>query len=71
MPARRLWGKTLGVIGFGHIGRAVAERLRGFGISAIVYHPRQDAETIARYGGKKVTFDELLRQADMISLHVL
>jgi len=70
VPTYRIRGKTVGVIGFGRTGRAVAERLRGLGINVLVYHPRQDAETIARYGAQKVTLGELLRHSDFVTLHV-
>ena len=67
---RRISGKTLGLIGFGRTARAVCERMRGAGMKVIVYHPRQDAVAIAQYEAQKVTFDELLRQADFVSFHV-
>jgi D-3-phosphoglycerate dehydrogenase len=69
-PARhRIKGRTLGIIGFGRIGRALAERVSGFGMTLMAYDPYLDAETIARYGAKKVSLDELLMCADFISLH--
>lgn len=66
----RIRGRTLGVIGFGRVGRAVSQRMKAFGVEVIAYHPRQDAATIAQFGAEKVDFDELLRRADFISLHV-
>jgi len=64
-----LRGATLGIVGLGKIGRAVAERARGFGLR-IVYtdtSPRQDVE--AELGATFLSFDELIRQSDFISLH--
>ena len=64
-----LRGATLGIVGLGKIGRAVAERARGFGLR-IVYtdtSPRQDVE--AELGVTFLSFDELIRQSDFISLH--
>jgi len=64
-----LRGATLGIVGLGKIGRAVAERARGFGLR-IVYtntSPRPDVE--AEFGAAFLSFGELLRQSDFISLH--
>lgn len=70
LPTRyRIRGRTLGLIGFGRIGRALAERVSGFGMTLLAHDPYLDAETIARYGVKKVPLDELLVRADFISLH--
>jgi D-3-phosphoglycerate dehydrogenase len=69
-PTRyRIKGRTLGIIGFGRIGRALAERVSGFGMILFAYDPYVDAETIARYGAKKVSLEDLLRCADFLSLH--
>ena len=64
-----VWGKKLGIIGFGGIGQAVARRAKGFGME-IVYSGRSrkeeaEAELEARY----LELDELLRECDFISLH--
>lgn len=64
-----LRGAALGIVGMGKIGRAVAERARAFGLR-IVYtdtSPRQDVE--AELGATFLSFDELIRQSDFISLH--
>jgi glyoxylate reductase len=66
---RELKGKVLGIVGPGRIGKAVARRARAFGMKAIAFgrSPRTDdgADDPAR-----VSFDELLRRSDVISLHV-
>jgi D-3-phosphoglycerate dehydrogenase / 2-oxoglutarate reductase len=60
---RRLRGRALGLVGFGRIARAVAERARGFGLRVSAFDPNvRDA--------RAATLDELLRQADVLSLHV-
>ena len=59
LPVRRIAGMTLGVVGQGPIGRALAERARGLGMEVIVH---------SRSGG--VPLDELVARADAISLHV-
>lgn len=68
-PNRLIQGGVLGIIGLGRIGRALAKRVSGFGLTLLVHDPKVDAETIAHYGGQKVDLDELLRQADFISVH--
>ncbi len=66
-----VWGKTLGLIGFGRIGRAVARRAGGFGMRVIYSDRARAAREIednlrAEYAER----DDLLRQADFVSLHV-
>ena len=65
-----LWKKTLGVIGFGRIGEAVAKRAKAFDMTVIGYDPLIPAEEIEKRGGKPVSLDELLAQADVITLHI-
>ena len=61
-------GKTLGVIGLGNIGRQAAERAVGLKMNVIGYDPFPPKELPA--GVKKVTLDELIAEADYITLHV-
>ena len=64
-------GSTLGVVGFGRIGQAVARRAAGFGMT-IVYHDvhRADAAVEAEHGATFLPLEKLLAQADFVSLHV-
>ena len=64
-------GATLGIVGFGRIGREMARRGRGFGMR-ILYHDVHPAtpEEEAELGARRVEMDELLRESDFISLHV-
>lgn len=65
-----LHDKTVGLVGFGYIGRLVAKKLSGFDLNVIVYDPYTAAEVIEEVGAKKVTdLNELMRQADIVSLH--
>ncbi len=64
-----LAGKTLGLVGFGAIGRAMARRAAGFGLERIVYDPYVDPETIAGCAARRVAFDELLGRSDFVSVH--
>jgi len=65
-----LQGKKLGVIGFGRIGQQVARRARAFDMEILAYDPFLDAEQIRRADAIPLTLDELMVQADVITLHV-
>ncbi|MFQ5552773.1 MAG: 2-hydroxyacid dehydrogenase [Thermoplasmata archaeon] len=65
-----VYGKTLGVVGPGGIGAAVAKRAQGFGMR-IVYHGRgPKPEWGEEWGGRFVSLSNLLREADVVTLHV-
>ena len=63
MLGRGLRGKTLGIVGFGEIGRAVAARARAFGLE-VIYSKRSRGDEPGQ-----VELDELLARADIVSLH--
>ncbi|MBI3979536.1 MAG: phosphoglycerate dehydrogenase [Chloroflexi bacterium] len=65
-----LHGRTVGLVGFGRIGRAVARRLRGFDTHILVRDPVITGSDGLGDGLEVVDLDELLRRADIISLHV-
>lgn len=65
----QLSGATLGVIGAGRIGTAVAFRSRGFDMRVIYSHPRPNPE-LDEFGATRVTLDELLEQSDVVTLHI-
>ena len=62
-------GKTLGIIGFGTIGRLVAERARGLKMRVLGFDPFVTPETFTQHGVAGVTLEELLREADYVTLH--
>jgi glycerate dehydrogenase len=64
-PIRGLAGKTLGVVGYGELGKAVANVAGAFGMQVLV-SARPGTRDV---GADRVTFDELLERADFISLH--
>lgn len=63
-----LTGNTVGLIGFGNIGQAVARRLHGFEVELLVHDPYQPAAVIQEVGGSAVTLDELLARSDFVVL---
>jgi D-3-phosphoglycerate dehydrogenase len=65
-----LYGKTLGVIGFGRIGVAVGKRAAAFDMKVLGYDPFKPADAIQADGGEPVSLDELLARADFITLHL-
>jgi glyoxylate reductase len=65
-------GKTLGVVGFGRIGRAVARRGLGFGMKVLYYDTvRADAAAERELNARPVDMDTLLRESDFVTLHTL
>ncbi|MDX1741480.1 MAG: hydroxyacid dehydrogenase, partial [Rhodothermales bacterium] len=62
-------GKTIGIIGVGKIGQAVAERMKTFGVELLGYDPVLSKEMAARVGVTLVTLDELLERSDIITVH--
>lgn len=67
---RRLEGQTLGVYGFGRIGRAVAKRAQGFGINVVAVDPYISQEFADKYGVKMVDSNYINENADIISNHM-
>ena len=61
-----LAGATLGIVGFGRIGQAVAKRAQGFDLRVIYHDPTAEPA----YGAQPVDLDTLLRESDFISIHV-
>ncbi len=62
-------GKTLGIVGIGHVGTRVARLAQAFGMTVLAYDPYVAAEEIARRGARSVTFEELLARSDIVSIH--
>lgn len=66
----RFEDSTVGLLGFGRIGRAVARKLTGFKVRVIANDPVVSEQQMQEYGVEKVGFTELLNKSDYLSLHV-
>lgn len=67
---RELNGQTIGLVGFGNIGRMLPKYLLPFGMRVLAYDPYVDDEVFARHGAERVReMDDLLRASDIVSLH--
>lgn len=69
-PLFRLSGKTLGILGFGHIGQAVARRALAFGMTVLAYSRNPDRDAAQQLGVEMVSRDDVLRRSDVVSLHM-
>ncbi|WXG46777.1 MAG: hydroxyacid dehydrogenase [Candidatus Atabeyarchaeum deiterrae] len=61
--------KTLGIIGLGRIGKAVAERMRSFEMAILVFDPYAEEADVRKMGCKKVDLATLLKESDVITIH--
>ncbi len=64
-----LQGKVIGLLGFGAIGRTVASLLSGFETTVLAYDPIVTPEQASELGAALTTLEEIIRQADIVSLH--
>ena len=69
MRMMRLRGKTIGIVGFGRIGRAVAAKAQAFGLNVLASDPVVSQETVDETGGRLVDMHTLLSDSDFVSLH--
>ena len=69
-PMRELSGKTVGLVGFGRIGRRLAELLSGFGVRILTYDPFLNEAEAEKRGVIGTGFEELLGESDVVSLHL-
>ncbi|MGH2531374.1 MAG: 2-hydroxyacid dehydrogenase [Thermomicrobiales bacterium] len=70
LMGRDLHGATLGIAGFGRIGREMAKRGRGFDMRILAYDTYQDETAARELGAEYRELDDLLRESDFVSLHV-
>ena len=69
-PVYRLRGQTMGIVSFGAIGRAIADRVRAFGLELIVYDPYLSTDVAQRHNVRLVAKDELVETSDAIIMQV-
>lgn len=69
-PIERLADQTLGILGLGRIGRAVAKKGLGLGLEVIAYDPYVDAASMEGMGVRSVDWETLLRTSDFVTLHM-
>lgn len=69
-PGIELTGRTLGLVGFGRIGQAVAKRASGFDMRVLAYDPFLPAHLFAAAGAEQVSLEDVVAQSDFLSLHM-
>jgi len=70
MVGQDVWGKTLGIIGLGRIGSAMAQRARGMNMRMIYYDIYRNEQAEKELGVKFVDLETLLKESDFVSVHV-
>jgi len=70
LVGERLSGKTVGIVGYGKIGREVARLLGPFGVKLLAYDPYVDANAAQEKGVRIVGLHELLAESDIVTIHV-
>jgi len=70
LEGTELQGKTIGVVGLGRIGREVAKKACALGMKVMAYDPYVDSSSADSVGAKLVLFEELLRNSDIITIHI-
>ena len=70
LTGRDIYGATIGIVGAGRIGQAVARRAKGFNMKILYYNRSRKPEMEKTLGAKQVELDDLLRESDFVSLHV-
>ncbi len=69
-PLYRLRDKTLGIVGFGKIGKSLSAKARAFGLNIIVFDPYANPAVMTESNVEQVAFPELIERSDFISVHV-
>jgi glyoxylate reductase len=69
MLGHDVYGKTLGIVGLGRIGKAIARRAKGFDMRVLYYDTRRDEQAERELGVAYVPLENLLRESDFVSIH--
>lgn len=67
----QLKDKTIGILGYGRLGKIVARYCKAFNMNIISYDPNVEKDVMLKNGVKKVGFEELFKRSDIVSIHVL
>ena len=67
-PVFRIRGRVMGIVSFGKIGQAIAERARGFGVELMVYDPYISQSSIEKMGCRSVNKETLIRESDFLMM---
>ncbi len=70
LEGREIMDKTVGIVGFGRIGRRVGKYLSGFGAKILAFDEYISEEEIKSAGARPVTFDEIVNKSDIVTVHV-
>lgn len=70
LTGREIQGKTIGIIGYGRIGKRIGELLEAFGASIIAHDEYIDDDEIMKHGAEPTSLDSLLTNSDIITIHV-
>jgi glyoxylate reductase len=65
-----IWGKTIGIVGLGRIGSAVAQRAKGMNMRILYYDVYRNSQTEKEAGAKYVPLETLLKESDFVTVHV-
>jgi D-3-phosphoglycerate dehydrogenase len=68
-PMFQIRGQTLGIIGFGNIGRRIVPKAKGFELRVIAFDPYVPSDVFKKSGVESVTLDTLLRESDFVTVH--
>ena len=68
-PSREIWRKTVGIVGASHVGRHLMRLLEPFEVKILLYDPFVTTEAATELGAEKAELEEMLAQADIVTLH--
>jgi glyoxylate reductase len=70
MVGQDIWGKTIGIVGLGRIGSAVAQRAKGMNMRILYYDVYRNRQTEKEVGAEYVSLEALLKESDFVTVHV-